>query len=136
MIRLTDRQDDAGADRRRHTRTDIVRPAKVRGSRTLAYTPAYTVNLSASGALLRLSRAASLAPGDELELLIAWDAQPVLPRAGAVTGTVRRVTKPTPPEQGEADDAAPTGPLVAIEFLRPAISVGSVTVNMPARAAA
>mgnify|MGYP001066129699 CR=1 FL=1 len=121
MIRF----NDSGVERRRHARTPIVRPAKLRGQRSLNYRPAATRNLSSSGVLLDLDRDASLAVGDRVELVVAWDRKPVLPRAGALTGTVRRVAN------------GPAGPSLAVEFDRPALSVavGSVGVAKDAKAA-
>ena len=111
MIRLTPHGDE----RRRHTRTPIVRAAKVRRERSIRYAPGETVNLSSSGALLRFREVCAIAVGDPVEVVVAWDREAVLPRAGALTGTVRRIeAKP---------DAA--GCDIAVEFDRPALSVAS-----------
>lgn len=102
MIRLT---QDADADRRRHHRAELTKPAKIRSTSRIAYTPAATVNLSSSGALLETPANHPLSTGDEVEIVIAWNDEPVLHRAAARRATVRRIAP-----------AAPGRVQVALEF--------------------
>ena len=79
-------------ERRRHTRHTIVRSCKVRDRRTLLFSAGKTSDISISGALVRVDRIRPFAPGDELELVIAWGEDAVLSSAGIVKARVRRVT--------------------------------------------
>jgi hypothetical protein len=117
MIRLS----GGGIERRRHARTAIVRSAKLRRRTGLKYTAGATVNASSSGLLLEVSGSAGLSPGDEVEVVVAWNDEPVLPKAGSVAGVVRRVGGSGPGG----------GSLVAVEFDRPTVTVASASPTHP-----
>jgi c-di-GMP-binding flagellar brake protein YcgR len=93
MIKL---RQAIGIDRRRHQRVPLTRLAKIRPTGTIGYSPAATIDVSASGVLLEARHAERFQVGDEVELVIAWNDQPVVPRAAAVRGRVRRVSADTP----------------------------------------
>lgn len=78
-------------ERRRQPRTIVVRPCKVRDRRSLLFSPGETHDVSTTGALLRVDSARTFSPGDEVELAIAWNHDPVLPSEGLVRAKVRRV---------------------------------------------
>jgi len=82
----------AGLERRRHPRLTLVRPCKVRDCRTLVFSPGLTSDVSVSGALLRIDRTRPIAPGDELEVAVAWTRDAVLSAQSMVRAKVRRVT--------------------------------------------
>ena len=79
-------------ERRRHERQVFVRGCKLRDRRRAAFTPGETCDVSAGGALVRVGRNHQFAPGDEVELAVAWDERPLLTSDAAVRGRVRRVT--------------------------------------------
>lgn len=82
---------DSPEERRRHARQVIVRPCKIRDRRTLLYAPGHTTDISVGGALIRVERARPFAAGDEVELVVAWATDAVLPTREMVRGTVKRV---------------------------------------------
>ncbi len=78
-------------ERRRHERNIVVRPCKVRDRRNLLFSPGQTHDVSESGALLKVDSARSFAPGDEVEVAVAWNHDAVLMSEGLVKARVRRV---------------------------------------------
>lgn len=80
------------SERRRHHRQPAVRTCKVRDRRTSAYVAGVTADFSIGGAMVRVQRDRPFGPGDELDLLIAWDGAAVLSSEAAVRARVRRVT--------------------------------------------
>lgn len=79
-------------ERRRHERNIVVRPCKVRDRRNLLFSAGQTHDVSESGALVKVDSARAFTPGDELEVAIAWNHDPVLAAEGLVRARVRRVT--------------------------------------------
>lgn len=59
------------AERRRHPRLSVVRPAKVFLKQSLRYAGAETTDLSSGGALIRVDRARALRPGDEIDVAVS-----------------------------------------------------------------
>jgi len=68
-----------------------VRACKVRDRRTLLFSAGKTSDISVGGAMLRVDRARAFAPGDELDVAIAWGNDAVLTGDSLVRATVRRV---------------------------------------------
>lgn len=87
-------------DRRRYERRGVERACKVYHPASRRYAAGRTVNLSAGGALVKVEGSRPLEPGEELDVIVAWDARAVLPAESMLRGRVVR-----------AD-----GPLVAVEF--------------------
>ncbi len=99
---------DAGcSERRRHPRYAVSRAAKVRRTTGLPYCVAATVNVSSSGALVSTGSSGAFCVGDEIELVVAWEGEAVLPRASGVCGVVRRVVP------------AGEGAEIGVQFARP-----------------
>ncbi|MBL0926688.1 MAG: PilZ domain-containing protein [Phycisphaerales bacterium] len=82
----------APPERRRSARTAVARPCKVLDRRSLRFSPGETADVSDGGALLRIDRGRPFAPGDELDVAVAWSHQPVLADSSLVRAVVRRVT--------------------------------------------
>lgn len=82
-----------GADRRRHARMALVRPAKVYQSSTARYWPAITQDVSPGGALLRVDAPRALTPGESLEVVVAWANRVLLSSKDLVPATVLRVLR-------------------------------------------
>lgn len=83
--------ETSGNDRRRHSRRMVIRPCKLHMVGRSKLSPGETSNLSASGALLLLSRDEPLEPGSEVRLAISWDAGGVVREQQMLGATVRRV---------------------------------------------
>lgn len=79
-------------DRRRHPRRTLVRLCKVRDRRTLLFAAGQTSDISPGGALIRVDRARLFGAGDELDLVVAWGSDAVLPGDSMVRARVKRVT--------------------------------------------
>ena len=88
MVRL---DHTAGLERRRHARIPVCKPVKIRPAGALGYTAGATVNASSSGVLVETPAAERFATGDEVEVVVAWDDEPVLPRASSIVARVRRI---------------------------------------------
>jgi c-di-GMP-binding flagellar brake protein YcgR len=78
-------------ERRRHERNIVVRPCKVRDRRSLLFSPGQTHDISDGGMLVKVDSARAFSPGDEIELAVAWNHDPVLASEGMVKARVRRV---------------------------------------------
>ena len=78
-------------ERRRHQRHSTVRACKIRDRRTLLFAPGRTSDLSVSGALLRVDRVRPFAPGDEIDVVVAWDNGAIVTGDSMIRATVRRV---------------------------------------------
>jgi hypothetical protein len=78
-------------ERREHPRQPLRRPAKLRNPLNERYLPAESVDLSAGGALLRVSDPARLEAGQPVAVAVAGRAdQPLLRRDEMHTGRVVR----------------------------------------------
>lgn len=77
-------------DRRKHTRVSVSRPCKLYHRATGRYLPARTCDVSASGALVRVTAPRPLVPGDEIEVYIAWSSRSLLTTSEQVRGRVTR----------------------------------------------
>ena len=69
------------ADRRRHPRLRVTRPAKIFIKDALRYAAAETTDVSAGGALIRVDRARALRAGDEIDVAVSVQGE------GAVVST-------------------------------------------------
>lgn len=78
-------------ERRRHNRDIMVRPCKLRDRRSLLFAAGETHDVSPGGAMVRIDSARSFSPGDEVDVAIAWNHDPVLASEGLVRARVRRV---------------------------------------------
>ena len=79
------------SNRRRNVREVIVRPCKVRDRRSLLFAAGETHDVSGGGAMVRIDSTRQFAPGDELDLAIAWKHEPVLSGEGLRRARVKRV---------------------------------------------
>lgn len=82
---------DHSIERRRHERNIVVRPCKLRDRRNLLFSPGQTHDISEGGVLLKVDTARTFSPGDEVELAVAWNHDPVLSSEGMFKARVRRV---------------------------------------------
>ena len=96
-------------ERRKHDRQPIVHPCKVRDRRTASYSAGQTADYSPGGALIRVDRARPFGPGDEIDLVVAWDGEPIVHADALTRARVRRVTPIDHHHQA-----------VAVEFVREA----------------
>lgn len=94
-------------DRRQHERTEITRPAKVYHSGSARYLSGYIRDHSRGGALLEVHAPRGMEPGDELEVLIAWNDRTLLSAASQRRARVTRVLGTGSPRQ-----------IVAVEYLQ------------------
>ena len=78
-------------DRRRHERNIVVRPCKLRDRRSLLFAAGQTHDVSQGGALVKVDSARPFAPGDEVEVAVAWTNGAVIASEGLVKARVRRV---------------------------------------------
>jgi hypothetical protein len=78
-------------ERRRHQRFGVNRPCKVFHRSTRRYLCAETVDVSASGALVRVEPTRPIAVGDEISLVVAWNDEVLLAADAQVPGKVIRV---------------------------------------------
>jgi c-di-GMP-binding flagellar brake protein YcgR len=92
-------------DRRRHVRRGVEKACKVYHPASRRYAPARAVNVSEGGALVVVEGWRRLAPGDEIDMVIAWTSRPVLPADAMWRGRVVRA---------EMDDSARQ--TVGVEF--------------------
>lgn len=79
-------------NRRRFERSSLVRPCKVRDRRMLLFSPGETCDYSHGGLLLRVDRARPFSAGDQLDVVIAWQNDPLVQGSAMTRATVRRVT--------------------------------------------
>lgn len=90
-MRLVQEGVDAGRDERRiFPRFDISRPCKVYHAASGRFLAGRTRNLSAGGALVEVDTPRDFAPGDSIELAIAWTRRAVLPADALVEAKVVR----------------------------------------------
>jgi hypothetical protein len=99
-------------ERRRHQRFGVNRPCKVFHRSTRRYLCAETVDVSASGALVRVEPTRPIAVGDEISLVVAWNDEVLLAADAQVPGKVIRVL---PSENGMQ--------ILACEFKTAALAV-------------
>jgi len=92
-------------NRRRHTRYSIEKACKVYHPASRRYSGGQTVNVSDGGAMVLVDGWRPLSAGEELDVVIAWTAKPVLPADSMLRGRVVRST---------LDDAGRQ--VVAVEF--------------------
>ena len=78
-------------DRRREKRHAMSRPCKVRHAPTGRYLAAETRDVSLAGAMLTIDCPRAIQPGDQIDLLIAWDDRALLHDEDSRKGTVVRV---------------------------------------------
>ncbi|HVZ94301.1 MAG TPA: PilZ domain-containing protein [Phycisphaerales bacterium] len=78
-------------ERRKHTRTPLVRDCRVRDHRMIGYAAGKTSDISPGGALIQVDRTRAFGAGDELEVAVAWDHVAVLSSERTVRAVVRRV---------------------------------------------
>jgi hypothetical protein len=79
-------------ERRRFERTPTVRPCKVRDRRMLLFSAGQTCDVSQGGLLLRVDRARPFAPGDQIDVVVAWSHDALVRGESMTRATVRRVT--------------------------------------------
>ncbi|MCC6675648.1 MAG: PilZ domain-containing protein [Phycisphaerales bacterium] len=77
-------------ERRSFPRLRITRSCKVFHPGTQKFLPARTTDVSAYGALLRIDSPRALQPGEELDIAVAWDGEPILPQECLMRATVVR----------------------------------------------
>ncbi len=87
-------------ERRAHPRRELIRPCKVRLGTTGKYVAGHTRDISSGGSMLVLDRRSNLAPGDEIEVGVAWDNTGLIRGDGMLRGRVVRVAART--DQTEA----------------------------------
>ncbi len=78
-------------DRRRHPRRADVRPCKLRDRRGLLFVSGTTDNVSEGGALLRTTAHRAFGPGDEVDVVVAWSNEALVPAEEIRRARVRRV---------------------------------------------
>ena len=79
-------------ERRKFERTPTVRPCKVRDRRMLLFSPGQTCDVSQGGLLLRVDRARPFAPGDQIDVVVAWSHDALVRGEAMSRATVKRVT--------------------------------------------
>lgn len=99
-------------ERRAFPRLRLARPCKVFHPGSRKYLPARTADVSAYGALLRVDAPRSLQAGEELEVAVAWDGEPLLSGESLMRATVIRTG---PGGLADADRAQ----TVAVQFHAP-----------------
>lgn len=110
-------------DRRRHARHRVVRLCKVRDRRTLLFSAGQTCDVSVGGAMIRVDRYRPFAEGDELDVVIAWGNDAVIPGDAMVRAKVKRVTPIDYHHQA-----------LAVQFLDLAAQTATVTTRVGASA--
>lgn len=110
-------------DRRHHPRHRVIRLCKVRDRRTLLFSAGQTCDISVGGAMLRVDRYRPFAEGDELDLVIAWGNDAVIPGDAMVRAKVKRVTPIDYHHQA-----------VAVQFLDHAAQSATITTRVGASA--
>lgn len=78
------------SERRVNPRIVVTKPCKVMHVATRKYLPAQTCDISSGGALLRITTPRPLAPGDEIQVFIAWDHRNLLTTGEQVRAHVMR----------------------------------------------
>jgi hypothetical protein len=79
-------------DRREHPRQSIERPCKVFRRGTQQYVAARTCDVSAGGALLEISAARPVVPGERVDVGVAWSRSPILLEDALMESHVVRVS--------------------------------------------
>jgi len=100
------------AERRRHQRFQIARPCKVHHPVSRRYVAAETLDVAAGGVLLHVDSPRPLAPGDLVEVVVAWDDSVILSTDAQIPAKVLRVIQ-----------SAEGGQTVACVFDRAALAV-------------
>lgn len=77
-------------ERRTFPRLRITRSCKVFHLGTQRFLAARTADVSAYGALLRIDSPRTLQPGEELDIAVAWDGEPLLPEEALKRATIIR----------------------------------------------
>jgi len=95
-------------DRRRHPRELVDRPCKMFHRPSLRFWAGRTTDVSEGGALVTFESPRPPAPGDAIDVVIAWTDRPVLPGDSLVRSEVVRV------KESEGDRRT-----VAVRFERP-----------------
>lgn len=103
---------DQPSERRRHPRYEVSRPCKVHHPSTRRYEPAETLDVAAGGLLMHLDSSRPLAPGDRVEVVVAWDDSVILASDAQIPAKVVRVI-----------DSDEGGQTVACAFERAALAV-------------
>lgn len=88
---IEDHFTEPRTDRRREARQAVTRPCKVRHAPTGRYLAAQTRDVSRLGTLLTIDCPREIRPGDQVDVLIAWDDRGLLHEEEARSGTVVRV---------------------------------------------
>lgn len=83
-------QHEESKDRRVNPRITVTKPCKVLHVATRKYLPAKTCDVSAGGALLKVTTPRPLVPGEEIEVFIAWDNKSLLTTGEQVRAHVMR----------------------------------------------
>lgn len=99
-------------ERRAFPRFQVARPCKVFHRNSQRYLAARTTDVSAYGALLRVDAPRPLQAGEELDVAVAWEEQPLLARESLMRATVVRLG---PSMIADADRCQ----TVAVRFIAP-----------------
>jgi hypothetical protein len=75
---------------RRHARVMLTRACKVYHHATRRYLPARTLDVSISGSLLTVDTPRTMKPGEELDLVVSWNDEPLLHAESMVAARVVR----------------------------------------------
>lgn len=86
-------------ERRRYPRTVLSRPCKVYRHATRRFIAARTLDVSGGGTLLSLDTARPLSPGEEIDLIIAWDTSGVVPIDSMLAARTVRTHRSGPDNQ-------------------------------------
>ena len=78
-------------ERRRHERTILIRPCKLRPAGQTRYLPASTTDVSAGGALIRVSRDRPFKQGEQIQVGVDWGDTPILTAEALVPARVVRI---------------------------------------------
>ncbi|MFO0859809.1 MAG: PilZ domain-containing protein [Phycisphaerales bacterium] len=79
-----------GADRRKHTRMYVRKPCKVYHPESQRYLPASTHDFSVGGAMIWLEPGRSLRPGDDVDVIVGWNAGAVVRQDASIRARVLR----------------------------------------------
>jgi len=107
-------------ERRRHPRLPLRRPVKLRVDGTGQFLSGDSVDVSAGGARVRLTRRAPLAPGQAVALVVAEPGEAVVASGRLAAAVVRRA------------ENAGDGAEVAVQFLEPQALAGETAGSLAA----
>ncbi|MBS0190755.1 MAG: PilZ domain-containing protein [Phycisphaerales bacterium] len=79
-----------GPDRRRHTRMYVRKPCKVLHKPSGQFLVANTHDFSVGGAMIWLEPGRSLNAGDEIDVIVGWNASAIVRQDSSVAATVLR----------------------------------------------